>query len=218
MGRIIDEASSSFASTARLATKYRFMKSGRMPSTKSPPGTFGHPASAADVKQNTKSSKLLDDTYSVAISIALKAVKRVIVSYVDSTSGIDLEPDTNWFNKLKPESSSNNNPMQCTIPVYPPSARIVDILAFLRASPCRKSISNVFDKRVLSSSSDSGGSPRRDNEVTWKPSARARLQTAWPRNPVPPSTRIFPQEESPNLRLFRTNRGGRWHIRECDIL
>ena len=50
--------------------------------------------------------------YSVAASIALKADWRVMVSYVDSESGIDAEPDTNRLKFPNPDASSNKSPMQ----------------------------------------------------------------------------------------------------------
>lgn len=72
-----------FSSTARLAARYRLIKSGASRfSTKEPPPMLGHPASAAEVKQNGNGfvASGLDLVYSSATSIALNAVKRVIVS------------------------------------------------------------------------------------------------------------------------------------------
>lgn len=105
-------------STVRFAFRYRFKKLGaRAFSTNSPPGTSGHPASAADVKKKGNFSIWLLSAYSIAASIALKAVIRVIVSYVESLSGKEPDPDARKLYCPNPEDSSRSNPIQCKIAV-----------------------------------------------------------------------------------------------------
>merc|ERR1719171_483347 len=48
--------------------------------------------------------------------MALKAVCRVMRSYVLSAPGTLLEPETTLENCVKPESTSNSNPTACTTP------------------------------------------------------------------------------------------------------
>lgn len=121
IGRNSDSFSTSFnfASTDRLACKYLFIQSGaRYCSICGPPAISGHPASAAEVNTNGKSfpTKSFALTKSVVASIALKAESRVIESYVDSESGTDPLPETNWLKLPRPEASSNNSPIQWTTP------------------------------------------------------------------------------------------------------
>ena len=57
---------------------------------------FGHPASAADVKHKGNGwMSLLALAWSEAASMALKAVSRVIASYVDPESGNEPDPEAN---------------------------------------------------------------------------------------------------------------------------
>ena len=109
----------SFSSTARFARRYRLRKSGaRFCSMKEPPAMFGHPASAAEVKQKGNGTVALasDSMYSNAASIALKAVKRVMVSYVEPESGRDPDPEAKRLYWPNPDSSSNSKPTQWMTP------------------------------------------------------------------------------------------------------
>ena len=106
----------SFASTARFATRYLFNQAGaNFSSIVFPKGTSGHPASAAETKQNAYFPPLLAvkglDCFFSIESITLNAVERVIASYVDDSPGIDPDPLTILLKFAKPESTSNRSPV-----------------------------------------------------------------------------------------------------------
>merc|ERR1719440_499056 len=180
-GRNLSLFSTSLASTARLATKYRRSHSGAtLDSTNEPPLTSGQPLSAHDTNANGVRGANGNRNRLAVASMALKAVCRVMRSYVDSSPGTELEPLTTLENCVKPESTSNNNPTACTTA----SASFTNCWTSFAsaASPCSHSTQSK------AASPGSGFSPRRLSDATSQPRSTARLQTSRPTSPAPPRT------------------------------
>ncbi|CAH0379617.1 unnamed protein product, partial [Pelagomonas calceolata] len=180
-GRNLSEFSLSLASTARLATKYLRSHSGAtLSSTKDPPATSGHPDSAHDTNANGVRGANGNRRRFAVASMALKAVCRVMRSYVLSAPGTELEPLTTFENCVKPESTSNNNPTACTTA----SASFTNCWTSFAsaASPL------IHSTQSKAASPGSGFSPLLLNEATSQPRSTARLQTSLPTYPDPPRT------------------------------
>mmetsp|Transcript_78678 Transcript_78678/g.131895 ORF Transcript_78678/g.131895 Transcript_78678/m.131895 type:complete len:201 (-) Transcript_78678:575-1177(-) len=143
-------------STTRLAIKYRFKKSGTILSISGPPGTSGHPASAAEMKAS--GNCVFAGVASNTASIRSSAVWRVMRSYVPLASGNDWEPDTMVLRLARPLWLSNSSPMACTMQSYPSFTRPWRVAASV-ASPIRHSTCS-------SAGSIFGGPPRRLRAVT----------------------------------------------------
>merc|ERR1719502_425728 len=123
-------------------------------STKDPPVTSGHPDSAHDTNANGVRGANGNRKRLAVASMALKAVCRVMRSYVLSAPGTELEPLTTFENCVKPESTSKSNPTACTT--------------------ASASLTNCW------TSFASAASPLLLNEATSQPRSTARLHTSRP--------------------------------------
>mmetsp|Transcript_73610 Transcript_73610/g.215724 ORF Transcript_73610/g.215724 Transcript_73610/m.215724 type:complete len:243 (-) Transcript_73610:150-878(-) len=150
----------SLASTARFATRYSRSHCGaRFCSTCSPRATSGQPASAA----LTKSTGVLSFengslNLALAASITLKAVWRVILSYVLSAPGTAFEPLTTTLRSVRPLLTSKSRPMAWTTASALPTMSLT----------VPGSVASPLTQVTWSSCSlpGSGFSPRRLNDVT----------------------------------------------------
>mmetsp|Transcript_22376 Transcript_22376/g.57002 ORF Transcript_22376/g.57002 Transcript_22376/m.57002 type:complete len:223 (+) Transcript_22376:149-817(+) len=158
-GRMVSGEDWMLASTARLAARYCLSHSGATPSTCSPSATSGQPASAALTKSTgvgeaPKGSRNFPRT----ASMTLKAVMRVILSYVLSSPAVDFEPLTMRFRFVRPLFESKSRPMAWTT-ASALSTRPWTVPLFV-ASPFTQV---TADNSLLSGS---GFSPLRLREVT----------------------------------------------------